>query len=85
MSSTVRVLFGTLLGALCASTAFAQMSAESCDRNSPKTRAEVQAELAATHAAGDNPVDWIHYPENAIRANRIVAEQRAQAGNPCPR
>jgi hypothetical protein len=85
MSLTVRVLSGTLLGAWCLSTAFAQTNAESCDHNSPKTRAEVKAELAAARAAGDNPLDWIHYPENAIRAGRIVAEQRAQAGNPCPR
>jgi len=85
MNYVLRVLLGVLLGGWFVSTAFAQMGSGSCDPNAPKTHAEVKAELAAWLAAGYDPMDWINYPENAIRAGRIVAEQRAQAGYACPR
>jgi len=43
------------------------------DNGQPKTRAEVKAELARLEAAGYEPSDWVHYPQNLHRA-----ETRAQ-------
>ena len=40
--------------------------------NGPKTRAQVRAELARLRAAGYDPMDWIHYPENIQEAERRV-------------
>lgn len=41
----------------------------------PVTRAQVQAELARVVAAGYNPHDWMHYPDN------IQAAEARAAGN----
>ncbi|WP_158904793.1 DUF4148 domain-containing protein [Burkholderia sp. L27(2015)] len=84
MKFAFRVLVSALLGALCVSTAFAQVSAWSCDPNAPKTRAEVRANYLVWLAAGYDQLDSIDYPDNAIRAGRIIAEQRARAGQTCP-
>jgi hypothetical protein len=81
MSLTSRALLGALLGAWCASTAIAQAANPSCDPYAPKTRAEVKADLRDWLAAGYDPLDWIDYPDNALRASRIVFQRRAQAGN----
>ena len=43
--------------------------------NQPVTRAQVQAELARVVAAGYNPHDWMHYPDN------IQAAEARAAGN----
>jgi hypothetical protein len=75
-----RITLGTLLAACCATTAFAQAS-QGCNPNAPKTRAEVKADLTQWRAAGYDPLDWIDYPDNAQRAGRIVAQQRAATGN----
>jgi len=85
MNYAFRILSGALLGAWCVTTASAQMGAEFCNPIAPKTHAGVKADLAAWRAAGYDPLDWINYPENAIRAGRIVAKQRAQASYACPR
>ncbi|MEZ0603271.1 DUF4148 domain-containing protein [Paraburkholderia sp. IW21] len=69
---------GALLAAVCMSTAFAQTSARPYDPSAPKTRAEVKADLADWRAAGYDPLNWIDYPDNALRAGRIVAARRAQ-------
>ena len=69
--------FGALLAAVSMSTAFAETS-RSYDPSAPKTRAEVIADLIEWRAAGYDPLDWIDYPDNALRAGRIVAARRAQ-------
>lgn len=69
---------GALLAAVSISTAFAQTVAQTRDPSAPKTRAEVRADLIEWRAAGYDPLDWIDYPENALRAGRIVAARRAQ-------
>ncbi|MGF6770485.1 hypothetical protein P3T18_002964 [Paraburkholderia sp. GAS199] len=69
---------GALLAALTLGSAFAQSTARPGDPSAPKTRAEVRADLVAWLKAGYDPLDWIDYPENAQRAGRIVADQRAQ-------
>ncbi|RKE38528.1 uncharacterized protein DUF4148 [Paraburkholderia sp. BL23I1N1] len=68
---------GALLAAVSMSTAFAQTS-RPYDPSAPKTRAQVKADLAEWRAAGYDPLDWIDYPDNALRAGRIVAARRAQ-------
>jgi len=80
MKTVFRVILGALFSAWCVTSAFAQTQAGSCNPNAPKTRAEVKADLAQWLAAGYDPLDWIDYPENAQRAGRIVAQQRAAAG-----
>jgi hypothetical protein len=74
-----------MLGALafsCAASAFAQTASgpndpnNSNDPNAPKTRAQVRQEFLAWYAAGYDPNDWLGYPDNAIRASRIIAQQR---------
>jgi len=49
----------------------------------PVTRAEVRAELAQLRAAGYDPSDWMHYPENIQAAQaRIDAQKAATAYGP---
>ncbi|SDC17480.1 DUF4148 domain-containing protein [Paraburkholderia lycopersici] len=43
----------------------------------PVTRAEVRAELAQLRAAGYDPNDWMHYPENIQAAEAKVEAQKA--------
>jgi hypothetical protein len=85
MNLAFRVVLSALLGAWCVTTSFAQVSEGSCGPNLPETRAEVRADLLAWLAAGYDRWDWKHYPDSAIRTGRIVAEQRGQAVQMCPR
>ncbi|MEC5404707.1 DUF4148 domain-containing protein [Paraburkholderia sp. MPAMCS5] len=73
-----RMGLGALLAAVSASAAFAQSPARPYDPTTPKTRAEVRADLADWRAAGYDPLDWLDYPYNAQRVARIVAERRAR-------
>ncbi|WP_213301302.1 DUF4148 domain-containing protein [Paraburkholderia sacchari] len=43
----------------------------------PVTRAEVRAELAQLRAAGYDPSDWMHYPQNIQAAEARVAAEKA--------
>ncbi|HKT96389.1 MAG TPA: DUF4148 domain-containing protein [Paraburkholderia sp.] len=43
----------------------------------PVTRAQVRAELAQLRAAGYDPSDWMHYPENIQAAEARVAAEKA--------
>ncbi|SDH28046.1 DUF4148 domain-containing protein [Paraburkholderia phenazinium] len=80
MKAISHISLAALLAACCVTTAFAQAQG-ACNPNGPKTRAEVRADLTQWRAAGYDPLDWADYPENAQRAGRIVAQQRAAAGN----
>jgi len=77
-------MLGALLGASGVSSAFAEVSLHSYDPSAPKTRAEVVNDLRDWLAAGYDPSDWDHYPENAQQASRIVAERRAQQPGAAP-
>ncbi|HTR08095.1 MAG TPA: DUF4148 domain-containing protein [Paraburkholderia sp.] len=58
---------------------FAQEQAQ----QQPVTRAEVRAELAQLRAAGYDPSDWMHYPDNIQAAQaRIDAQKAATAYGP---
>lgn len=70
-----------VLGAFAAcfaASAMAQPMAPINDPSAPKTRAQVKQEFLAWRAAGYDPNDWLDYPDNAIRAGRIVAQRAAQ-------
>ncbi|MFC5428917.1 DUF4148 domain-containing protein [Paraburkholderia denitrificans] len=43
----------------------------------PVTRAQVRAELVQLRAAGYNPNDWMHYPDNIQAAEAKINAQRA--------
>lgn len=58
---------------------FAQAQAE----QQPVTRAQVRAELAQLRAAGYDPSDWMHYPDNIQAAEaRVDAQKAATAYGP---
>lgn len=78
MKLFAQVGLGALLAAVTISTAFAQTQARPYDPSAPKTRAQVRADLIEWLAAGYDPLDWVDYPENALRAGRTVAARRAQ-------
>jgi len=80
MKAIPNISLGALLAACCITSAFAQTPGP-CNPNAPKTRAEVKADLKQWLAAGYDPLDWADYPDNAQRAGRIVAQQRAAAGH----
>lgn len=79
MKTFLRTMWGVLLGIAYAASVSAQAPSQPYDPSTPKTRAEVKADLADWIAAGYDPNDWWDYPENALRAGRIVAERRARA------
>ena len=79
MNPIPRLVPGALIGVFCAASAFAQGALQSDNASTPKSRAEVQADLRDWVAAGYDTRDWVNYPQNALRAGRIVAHQRAQA------
>ncbi len=47
--------------------------------NQPLTREQVRADLARVVAAGYNPRDWQHYPDNIQAAEQRVAAQQGIA------
>jgi hypothetical protein len=69
-------LLAALLGIACVASAFAQ-TAQPYGSSTPKTRAEVRAELDEWLAAGYQLIDRVHYPDNALRTSAIVAQRRA--------
>ncbi len=75
MNQIPRLVLGMLVAA-CA-VASASAGAQPYDPSTPKTRAEVRADLIEWRQAGYDPLDWIDYPENAQRAGAIVAQRRA--------
>ena len=79
MTSIPRFIIGAL-ALCCAASALAQSQAQTNDPNAPKTRAQVRQEFLMWRAAGYDPNDWLNYPENALRASRIIAQQQARGG-----
>jgi hypothetical protein len=51
--------------------------AQSQTQQQPVTRAEVRAELAQLRAAGYDPSDWMHYPDNIQAAQARIDAQKA--------
>ncbi|WP_322060866.1 DUF4148 domain-containing protein [Paraburkholderia sp. J63] len=74
MDTLSRVATALVAAACCVASASAW--AQPYNPSGPLTRAQVLADLAAWRAAGYDPLDWIHYPENAQRAAAIVAQRR---------
>ncbi|MFX1764323.1 DUF4148 domain-containing protein [Paraburkholderia sp. A1RI-2L] len=80
MNTLSRVTLGVLATACCVVSASAL--SQPYNSSGPMTRAQVRADLADWRAAGYDPLDWIHYPENAQRAAAIVAQRRASGMMP---
>jgi hypothetical protein len=68
----------SLLGAALLAAVVA-VPAVSCaqSQQQPVTRAEVRAELAQLRAAGYDPNDWMHYPQNVQAAEQKIAAEKA--------
>ncbi|SPB12982.1 hypothetical protein NOV72_00282 [Caballeronia novacaledonica] len=77
MSSIPRLIIGAL-ALCCAASALAQPQAQTSDPNAPKTRAQVRQEFLLWRSVGYDPNDWLNYPDNAIRASRIIAQRQAR-------
>ena len=77
MTSASRIVLGAL-ALCCAASAFAQPQAQTSDPNAPKTRAQVRQEFLLWRSVGYDPNDWLNYPDNAMRASRIIAQRQAQ-------
>jgi hypothetical protein len=72
----------SLLGAvvLAGIVAFPAISYSQTQQQSPVTRAEVRSELAQVRAAGYNPNDWVHYPQNIQAAEARIAAEKSHTG-----
>ncbi len=67
----------SLLKAALVATVLAVPAASFAQSQQPVTRAEVKADLAQLRAAGYDPSDWMHYPDNIQAAEAKVAAERA--------
>ncbi|EUC12579.1 DUF4148 domain-containing protein [Paraburkholderia hospita] len=79
MKIIIPVAFGILLSANSIASAFAQASTSPYDPSPSKTRAEVMADAQRWFAVGFDPLDLFNYPNTAMKASRILSEQRGQA------
>ena len=77
MTSVSRFMLGAL-ALCCAASALAQPQVQPGDQNAPKTRAQVRQEFLLWRSVGYDPNDWLNYPDNAMRASRIIAQRQAQ-------
>ncbi|WP_322046661.1 DUF4148 domain-containing protein [Paraburkholderia sp. J67] len=67
----------SLLGAALLAVVVAVPAVSYAQSQQPVSRAEVRAELAQLRAAGYDPSDWMHYPENIQAAEQKVAAEKA--------
>ncbi|WP_322011355.1 DUF4148 domain-containing protein [Paraburkholderia sp. J12] len=73
----------SLLKAVLVAAVLAVPAASFAQSQQPVTRAEVKAELAQLRAAGYDPSDWMHYPDNIQAAEaKVAAEKAATAYGP---
>jgi type II secretory pathway pseudopilin PulG len=69
--------------AIAALVAVPAVSFAQAQSQQPVTRAQVRAELAQLRAAGYDPSDWMHYPDNIQAAEaRVQAEKANTAYGP---
>lgn len=67
----------SLLGAALLAAVVAVPGVSYAESQQPLTRAEVRADLAQLRAAGYDPSDWMHYPQNIQAAEQKVAAEKA--------
>ncbi|POR54612.1 uncharacterized protein DUF4148 [Paraburkholderia eburnea] len=67
----------SLLGAALLAAVVAVPGVSYAQSQQPLTRAEVRADLAQLRAAGYDPSDWMHYPQNIQAAEQKVAAEKA--------
>jgi hypothetical protein len=65
----------SLLKAVVVAAVFAVPAVSFAQQQQPLTRAQVRAELAQLRAAGYNPADWMHYPDNIQAAEAKIHAQ----------
>ncbi|WP_042339432.1 DUF4148 domain-containing protein [Paraburkholderia ferrariae] len=70
----------SLLKAALVAAVLAVPVASFAQSQQPVTRAEVKADLAQLRAAGYDPSDWMHYPDNIQAAEAKVAAEKAATG-----
>jgi hypothetical protein len=74
----------SLLKAAVVAAALAVPAVSFAQQQQPVTRAQLRAEVVELHAAGYEPADWMHYPENIQAAEAKVQAQKAAQGNGTP-
>ncbi len=67
----------SLLGAALLATVVVVPTVSYAQSQQPLTRAEVRADLAQLRAAGYDPSDWMHYPQNVQAAEQKIAAEKA--------
>lgn len=73
----------SLLKAAVIAAVLAVPAVSFAQQQQPVTRAQVRAELAQLRAAGYDPADWMHYPQNVQAAQaKLDAQRAAQAYGP---
>ena len=70
----------SLLKAVVVAAVLAVPAVSFAQQQQPLTRAQVRAELAQLRAAGYNPADWMHYPDNIQAAEAKIHAQTAAQG-----
>lgn len=63
--------------AVAAILAFPGVSYSQTQQQAPLTRADVRGELVQLRAAGYDPSDWVHYPQNIQAVEARVAARKA--------
>lgn len=67
----------SLVKAAVVAVVFAAPAFSFAQQQQPLTRAQVREELVQLRAAGYDPSDWMHYPDNIQAAQAKLAAQRA--------
>ncbi|MBB3257117.1 hypothetical protein F4827_001919 [Paraburkholderia bannensis] len=67
----------SLLGAALLAAVVVVPTVSYAQSQQPLTRAEVRADLAQLRAAGYDPSDWMHYPQNVQAAEQKIAAEKA--------
>jgi hypothetical protein len=70
----------SLLKAAVVAAVFAVPAVSFAQQQQPLTRAQVRAELVELRAAGYEPADWMHYPDNIQAAEAKVQAQKSAQG-----
>jgi K+-transporting ATPase c subunit len=70
----------SLLKAAMVAAVLAVPAVSFAQQQQPLTRAQVRAELVQLRAAGYDPADWMHYPDNIQAAEAKLQAQKVAQG-----
>lgn len=71
----------SLLKAAVVAAVLAVPAVSFAQQQQPVTRAQLRTEIVQLRAAGYEPGDWMHYPENIQAAQAKIQAQKAEQGN----